>query len=118
MWLGTSDRTPVDQSFSPTKPQVQRYQETLVIDSATSRASLRSEGSNSDGSPSTWRYTILGDTGSSLKVKTGGVTPMSSTVAAQTLERIRWRIPQLALRTRFRSATVSTEVSSVPPRNT
>jgi Metallo-beta-lactamase superfamily len=95
--VGTQDSSAIAQGYFSERPTPQRYQETLILDAAARRASFRWEGSWSDGSPTAWRQTVLGDEGFSIKLKTGNVSRWSKANAEASFEHMTWRVPHLAL---------------------
>ncbi len=95
--VGTQDLKAIDQGYFAGRPSPQRHQETLIIDVPSRRAVIRTEGGNSDGSPTVWRNTVLGDSGFRLKLKSGSVLRMGKEQAAGLYENLRWMVPQLAL---------------------
>ncbi len=95
--VGMLDLKVSGQGFFAAKSQIQRRQETLIIDEPSRRGALRMEGINSDGSPTIWRNTVIGDSGFQLNVKTGRIIRMDKLQTAAMYEGLRWRIPQLAL---------------------
>jgi hypothetical protein len=95
--VGTTDLKINGQGYFVSKSQLQRRQETLVIDERSRKAVLRMESVNSDGSPTVWRYAVVADDGFQLNVKTGRIIRMDKQQAAAQYESLRWRMPQLAL---------------------
>ena len=98
VWVGTQDLLAVYQSRYAEKPAPERRQETLILDVPGRRGSLRNEGVQSDGTPSMWRETILGDQGYSINLKTQRTIDRAADDAHAIWERWLWSIPQLALR--------------------
>jgi hypothetical protein len=96
-YIGTQDSQAIAQGYYAERSTLQRYQETVLIDIDRGRAAVRTEGINSDGSPTLWRHVATPEESWSLKVKSGTVTRGSATASAEMLERVRWRIPHLAL---------------------
>ena len=95
--LGTQNSGAIGQGYSAEEPTPRRLQETLVIDTPSGRAALRTETSNSDGSPTSWRYLVTPDGSETHKLKTGGITRGDAAAARTTMERLRWQVPHLAL---------------------
>ena len=95
--LGTQDQNVIGQGYFAEKPTPQRQQDTLIIDLPNRRAAMRTEGVQSDGSPTSWLWTTLGDSGTQLKLKTGRVTRMNAERSAVMFEQFRWLVPQLAI---------------------
>ena len=95
--LGTQNSKAIDQGYSVVKDIHQRQQETMIVDVASRTAVLRTEGLNSDKSPTIWRTTVIGDVGFRINLKSGRIIRMDSGQTAAAYESLRWRIPQLAL---------------------
>lgn len=95
--VGTQNLKAIDQGYFAARSSPQRQQETLIIDEPSRRAVIRTEGINSDGSPTIWRNVALGDSGFRLKVKTGSVSRMGKEQTAEMYANLRWMVPQLAL---------------------
>ncbi len=95
--VGTVDLKVNGQGYFVAKSQLQRRQETLLIAESSRSAAFRMEGINSDGSPTLWRNTVVGDAGFQLNAKTGRVIRMDKQQTDAMYEGLRWRIPQLAL---------------------
>src|SRR5688500_2986838 len=60
---GTQDLQVISQGYFPDQPTPRRHQETILVDSPNRRAVLRSEGVSSDGSPTGWRFSAVGEQG-------------------------------------------------------
>jgi hypothetical protein len=95
--VGIVDRKVNGQGYYAAKSQIQRRQETLIIDEAARKGVLRDEGINSDGSPTIWRNIVVGNEGFQLNAKTGRVIRMEKMQTDAMYEGLRWRVPQLAL---------------------
>ena len=98
LMVGTQDMKAIDQGYFAARPSPQRQQESLIIDGPSRRAVIRTEGGNSDRSPTIWRNTALGDTGFRLKVKTGSVSRMNTEQTAHLYANLRWRCLSLRFR--------------------
>jgi glyoxylase-like metal-dependent hydrolase (beta-lactamase superfamily II) len=75
----------------------ERKQETLILDVPGGRGALRAEGIQSDGTPSMWRDTVLGEVGYTINLKSQRVIDRSPEDARAIWERWIWNVPQLAL---------------------
>lgn len=95
--LGTQNLKAIDQGYSVVKDIHQRQQETMIVDISSRTAVLRTEGMNSDKSPTIWRTAVIGDVGFRINLKSGRIIRMDSGQTATAYESLRWRIPQLAL---------------------
>ena len=95
--VGTQDSSAIAQGYFAEKPSPRRHQETLILDLEKGRAALRSEGVNSDGSPTSWRWLVTPEGMETHKLKTGGITRSDLGAARTMMERLRWTVPHLAL---------------------
>ena len=59
VYVGTLDLRAVYQGRFAEEPSPERRQETLILDVSGRRGAMRTEGVQSDGTPSLWRDTIL-----------------------------------------------------------
>lgn len=98
VWIGQQDQWAVYQGRAAEKGVPERRQETLILDVAGLRGSLRSEGVQSDNTPSMWRDTVLGDVGYTINLKSQNVIDRSPEDSRAIWERWIWSVPQLALR--------------------
>ena len=97
VWVGTQDLWAVYQGRYAERGTPERKQETLILDVAGRRGSMRSEGVQSDGTPSMWRDTVLKDQGYSINLKSQRIIDRTPDRTNATWERWLWNVPQLAL---------------------
>lgn len=95
--VGTNNSKAIDQGYFVAKGLYHRQQETMMVDVASRTAVLRTEGINSDKSPTIWRTAVIGDVGFRTNLKSGRIIRMDASQTAAAYENLRWRIPQLAL---------------------
>jgi hypothetical protein len=95
--VGTQDLQVIAQGPATEKPGLRWHQETLLVDSANRRAVLRSDGMSADSSPTSWRFSAVGDEGFNVRLKTGAVSSLSKEATAALYERLIFSVPHLAL---------------------
>ena len=98
VWVGTQDLWAVYQGRYAEKGAPERKQETLVLNIPARSGALRAEGVQSDGTPSMWRDTVLGDEGYSINLKSQRTIDRPAEDTRAIWERWLWSVPQLALR--------------------
>lgn len=96
-WVGTQNSKAIDQGRFSAKAVHHRQQETMIVDVSARTAVLRTEGINSDQSPTIWRNAAIGDVGFRRNLKSGRIIRMNAEQTSALYENLRWRIPQLAL---------------------
>ena len=96
--VGTQDLSAIYQGHYSEKATPERRQQTLVLDLDARRGALRTEGVQSDGTPSLWKETVLGDAGYSYNIKTQKVFERAGDWADATWSQWLWSLPHLALK--------------------